>query len=315
MCRSGEKQIFAAMGGKNAKATSQELQNFDLEDLEEGDGTMDSQFPWFHIVQWCAEERGANTIWRYDIPTIKARVIRLTENEKAFERDCKIEYIDDLHHFSLDEDHFFLEWAADLLDQVHSLQMLRFELVPAKIKEEMFWRRYFAGVKRVITSEFFIDPDAKDYSHLQKNPIPNQDSSPGRSRRGTQPAQNAPAQPMGIGHFAQPPQPIAQSNYQSPNGNPYPQTSYQQQSQQVSPNQNYQQDGQQYSSPNQAYGQTYGQSYNTSQAQRAADYNSPDRTMLSPPPGNGQDLARRRRDTSESSPEDLSDIIAQLPEV
>ena len=118
----------------------------------------------------------------------------LTQNEATFSRECATEFIDDLRYFSLDEEHFFLEWASDLLDQVETLKMLRFELVPAKIKEDMFWRRYFAGMKRVITSEFFIDPDAKDYSHLQQNPIPNDSGAP---------AAPPPTQ------FAQPPQPVA----------------------------------------------------------------------------------------------------------
>ena len=34
------------MGGRNGKATSQELQSFDLEDGEGGDDLMDGQFPW-----------------------------------------------------------------------------------------------------------------------------------------------------------------------------------------------------------------------------------------------------------------------------
>eukprot|EP00400_MALV-I_sp_L67-5_P000716 gene716-63_t len=145
-------------------------------DLEEG-GLQDEIFPWFHIIQWCAEERGANTVWRYDLDRIKARVCRLTSNEETFNRGCPV--FDGMLHVGIDEETFFLEWALDLLEQVESLKWLRYHLVPRKILEDDFWSRYFSGVKRVTMSEFFIDPDAEEFTPPpQPAPPPQQPVAP-----------------------------------------------------------------------------------------------------------------------------------------
>ena len=143
--------------------------------MEKGD-VQTAQFPWFHIIQWCADERGAHIVWRYDINKVKSKVLRLSQNEETFYRECN--EIDEYMHFSLDEDNFFLEWAADLLDQIETLKLLRYQLVPAKIKEDVFWRRYFSAVKRVITNDFFVDPNAKELA--PGSPI--QQTSPHRQR-------------------------------------------------------------------------------------------------------------------------------------
>ena len=146
------------MGGNNSTPTASASEvELDHQDIEDG-GLQDEHFPWFHIVQWCSEDLNSSFVWRWDIKVVKQRIEKLTISEENFLAECGNN--DTLEEdFSLDQQTFFLEWAMALLEQIESLKEVRFKLVPGRMKEDVFWKRYFAGIKRVVVKEFFLEAE------------------------------------------------------------------------------------------------------------------------------------------------------------
>mmetsp|Transcript_42376 Transcript_42376/g.76054 ORF Transcript_42376/g.76054 Transcript_42376/m.76054 type:complete len:159 (-) Transcript_42376:48-524(-) len=121
----------------------------------------DDVFPWFHLVNWCAEnapskatfrilEFTSSSSWaRCDLPSLQLEVSALTKDVETFTKRCPSELPENVG-FTLDESASFGEWAAALLESDPSLCKVRYKLVPSKMKEEAFWSRYFAGVRQVV---------------------------------------------------------------------------------------------------------------------------------------------------------------------
>jgi len=129
----------------------------ELKDMEQG-VLQDDNFPWFHIVQWCSEEVSSDTVFRWSLDEVRERVLRLTDSVESFLEQCPPA---DLPDFTLDDTTTFVEWAGALLEQLPSLKEVRYRLVPSRIKEERFWKRYFGAIKNILTQELLATPTAE----------------------------------------------------------------------------------------------------------------------------------------------------------
>lgn len=134
------------------------------------DGFQDDDFPWFHIVSWCAEDWGSDVVWRWDIRAVRTRCAELTASEETANAvflapgghgdDGSVGDVnDDAFTSDREEMEFVVEWAAALLEQIPTLRSTRYRLVPRKLKEGIFWKRYLAAVRRVIQQEFFVEKE------------------------------------------------------------------------------------------------------------------------------------------------------------
>eukprot|EP00413_Alexandrium_margalefii_P038127 CAMPEP_0204595274 /NCGR_PEP_ID=MMETSP0661-20131031/52576_1 /ASSEMBLY_ACC=CAM_ASM_000606 /TAXON_ID=109239 /ORGANISM="Alexandrium margalefi, Strain AMGDE01CS-322" /LENGTH=156 /DNA_ID=CAMNT_0051605777 /DNA_START=18 /DNA_END=488 /DNA_ORIENTATION=- len=117
-------------------------------------GFQDDIFPWFHLVQWCAEDAKANRVFRWDLAGIQEAVAGLTQDVQAFHAKCSTELPPECM-FSLDDSMAFGEWAEALLEWSASLRQVRYRLVPSRMREEVFWSRYFAGVRSTVRDQLF----------------------------------------------------------------------------------------------------------------------------------------------------------------
>merc|ERR1719369_1980931 len=89
----------------------------------------DANFPWFQLIQWCAEDAKANSVFQWDLAEIQRDANALTLDVETFVRRCPDELPSECC-FSMEEDKVFAEWAESLLDWSASLQQVRFRLVP-----------------------------------------------------------------------------------------------------------------------------------------------------------------------------------------
>ncbi|OII77449.1 BSD domain-containing protein [Cryptosporidium andersoni] len=121
----------------------------------------DHVFPWFHIVQWASEDLPINTVLKWNYKTIKKKVEELTIDTNEFLKNCQSYKID---NFSLDDDQTpYAEWAAALLVLIPSLSNIRYELVPRRMNENLFWQRYFSTIRSIIISDvIFSTEDVND---------------------------------------------------------------------------------------------------------------------------------------------------------
>mmetsp|Transcript_96296 Transcript_96296/g.281294 ORF Transcript_96296/g.281294 Transcript_96296/m.281294 type:complete len:157 (-) Transcript_96296:80-550(-) len=133
-------------------------------------GFQDDIFPWFHLVQWCAEDAQANCVFRWDLAGIQEAVATLSEDVDAFRARCPEVLAADCA-FSLDDRTAFAEWAEALLEWSPSLRKVRYSLVPSRMKEEVFWSRYFAGVRSVVRQQLFPG-DKEESRHGSPEPEP-----------------------------------------------------------------------------------------------------------------------------------------------
>eukprot|EP00416_Gambierdiscus_australes_P004120 CAMPEP_0171144052 /NCGR_PEP_ID=MMETSP0766_2-20121228/145281_1 /TAXON_ID=439317 /ORGANISM="Gambierdiscus australes, Strain CAWD 149" /LENGTH=148 /DNA_ID=CAMNT_0011607895 /DNA_START=9 /DNA_END=451 /DNA_ORIENTATION=+ len=115
-------------------------------------GLQDDVFPWFHLVQWCAEDARANCVFRWDLAGVQDAVAALSQDADVFRARCPDELPADCL-FSLDERTTFAEWASALLEWNPTLRQVRYRLVPGCMKEEVFWSRYFAGVRQAVRQQ------------------------------------------------------------------------------------------------------------------------------------------------------------------
>eukprot|EP00405_Crypthecodinium_cohnii_P024748 CAMPEP_0206496682 /NCGR_PEP_ID=MMETSP0324_2-20121206/49606_1 /ASSEMBLY_ACC=CAM_ASM_000836 /TAXON_ID=2866 /ORGANISM="Crypthecodinium cohnii, Strain Seligo" /LENGTH=152 /DNA_ID=CAMNT_0053981849 /DNA_START=38 /DNA_END=493 /DNA_ORIENTATION=- len=121
-------------------------------------GLQDDVFPWFHIIQWSTEDAQSNSVFRWDLSRIQSAADKLTLDKESYLLHCP-EPLPGSVGFSLEDDKAFGEWAAALLEWSPSLRQVRYRLVPALLKEEVFWSRYFAGLRSTIRAEVFRDED------------------------------------------------------------------------------------------------------------------------------------------------------------
>mmetsp|Transcript_69723 Transcript_69723/g.167379 ORF Transcript_69723/g.167379 Transcript_69723/m.167379 type:complete len:200 (+) Transcript_69723:63-662(+) len=130
---------------------------------EEEGGYQDDHFPFFQLVQWSAEDCASNVIFTWDLVKVQELIGSLTQDVEAFRRICQ-QSLTEKDHFSMDDDTAYAEWAEALLQWSEQLRRVRFRLVPARMKEEVFWNRYFAGVRMVLQKELFthLEDDSSD---------------------------------------------------------------------------------------------------------------------------------------------------------
>ncbi|KAF7458915.1 BSD domain-containing protein [Cryptosporidium felis] len=126
-----------------------EMKDFDAETMQ------DNVFPWFHIVQWSSEELPTNTVLKWNYKSIKEKVKSLTLDKQTFLTNCPISKI---NGFSLEDDNLscnvpFAEWAAALLSQMDELNNIRYELVPGRMSEEIFWQSYFNAIRNIVIKD------------------------------------------------------------------------------------------------------------------------------------------------------------------
>nr|ABI14286.1 BSD domain-containing protein [Pfiesteria piscicida] len=126
------------------------------EEFDEEFGLQDDTFPWFHIIQWSTEDAKSNSIFRWDLASIQSAADSLTQDADSFLAHCPEELPVSVG-FSLEDDKAFGEWAAALLEWSPTLRQVRYRLVPARLKEEAFWSRYFAGLREAVRREIFRD--------------------------------------------------------------------------------------------------------------------------------------------------------------
>merc|ERR550539_934089 len=88
-------------------------------------GLQDNIFPWFHLVQWCAEDAKANCVFRWDLVGVQDAVAGLAQDAEAFGVRCPDELPADCL-FTLDERTTFAEWAAALLEWSPALRQVRY---------------------------------------------------------------------------------------------------------------------------------------------------------------------------------------------
>lgn len=73
---------------------------------------------------------------------------------EAFKRLCP-EPLPPDDGFTMDDQTNFAEWAEALLEWSKELRQLRYRLVPRHLTEEVFWSRYFAGLRTQIQALIF----------------------------------------------------------------------------------------------------------------------------------------------------------------
>ncbi|EEA08166.1 BSD domain-containing protein [Cryptosporidium muris RN66] len=126
-------------------------EDFEIEMKDFDETLQDHVFPWFHIVQWASEDLPINTVLKWNYKTIKKKVEELTIDTNEFLKSCQLYKID---NFSLDDDQIpYAEWAAALLVLIPSLSNIRYELVPRRMNENLFWQRYFSTIRNIIISD------------------------------------------------------------------------------------------------------------------------------------------------------------------
>ncbi|KAF8823062.1 BSD domain-containing protein [Cardiosporidium cionae] len=89
----------------------------------------------------------------------------LTEDGDTFLYRCPKS---DVEEFSFDDHSDFLEWSQFLLRQVPSLAAVRYALVPKRISEDEFWKRYYTALREIVIAQI---------EHTNKGSIPKESSS------------------------------------------------------------------------------------------------------------------------------------------
>eukprot|EP00435_Cladocopium_sp_Y103_P022469 s2279_g5.t1 len=124
----------------------------------EAEEFQDDVFPWFHLIQWSAEDAKNNCIFRYDLSGAQEKAKALTKDVDSFLRLCPSGLPQD-SGFSMEDDTNFAEWAGALLEWNSELRMVRFQLVPRRFSEQTFWSRYFAALRREIQQLIFSEEE------------------------------------------------------------------------------------------------------------------------------------------------------------
>eukprot|EP00438_Fugacium_kawagutii_P021202 Skav201599 [mRNA] locus=scaffold152:765980:768765:+ [translate_table: standard] len=139
------------------------------QDIEEG--YQDDVFPWFHLIQWSAEDAKNNRIFRYDLAGAQQKALALSRDVDSFMRMCPTSLpkagLGNLSAsvtppqeagFSMDDETNFAEWAGALLEWNPELrQGMLPRLVPRRLSETTFWSRYFAALRSEIQELMFSE--------------------------------------------------------------------------------------------------------------------------------------------------------------
>ncbi|CAK9025792.1 unnamed protein product [Durusdinium trenchii] len=91
----------------------------------------DDVFPWFHLIQWSAEDASNNRIFHYDLAGAQEAARALTRDTDSFLRLCPSS-LPPNSGFTMDDSTNFAEWAGALLEWNSELRRVRFELVPRR---------------------------------------------------------------------------------------------------------------------------------------------------------------------------------------
>ncbi|CAD7959102.1 unnamed protein product [Amoebophrya sp. A25] len=144
----------------------------ELQGLVEAD-EQDDVYPWFHLIQWAAENSAPGTVFRWDLERSYYIVRSCVKDVSAFREALQeLKFLKQtsgfdysLRNFSLDEQELvFLDWAEALLGQIAALQRVRFALVPLRLTEEGFWHRFFCVVRARLATQLFLSTPAVDES-------------------------------------------------------------------------------------------------------------------------------------------------------
>ncbi|KAL7066986.1 BSD domain-containing protein [Cryptosporidium serpentis] len=150
-----------------AESVEDFTEDFEIEMKNFDETLQDHVFPWFHIVQWASEDLPINTVLKWNYKTIKKKVEELTIDTNKFLRNCQSYKID---NFSLDDDQTpYAEWAAALLVLIPSLSNIRYELVPRRMNESLFWQRYFSTIRSIIISDVILSTEDVNCSDTKVN--------------------------------------------------------------------------------------------------------------------------------------------------
>ena len=109
--------------------------------------------PYVYVVK---RQEGArnNRIFHYDLQGAQDSARALSVDVESFKRLCKAPLPADVG-FTMDDDTNFAEWAEALLEWSPELRRLRYRLVPRHLTEELFWSRYFNGLREQIQALIF----------------------------------------------------------------------------------------------------------------------------------------------------------------
>ncbi|KAL8424475.1 hypothetical protein Efla_003500 [Eimeria flavescens] len=184
---SSSKQPEQAAAAAAASSSSKELQARPLQD---------SHFPWVQLIQWSCEDISGEAVFRWNLSIVKEEVLLATSDPLTFLSLCQkqTELRDD--EFTFDDDSIFVEWALALLKELPALGRIRYALVPARLREEVFWKRFFGFCRHTIQQHILNSVETDEV------PTPGAPGGPplGRGPPGGGPFERAgPFAPTGIG--------------------------------------------------------------------------------------------------------------------
>lgn len=89
-------------------------------------------------------------VYRWDVNALTKRLKELCSSPEVFLREFPKTKETDLPEFSFEEGSEFLKWAVALLKTIPDLDNVRYKLVPTRMKEEDFWRRFYYGIRLMV---------------------------------------------------------------------------------------------------------------------------------------------------------------------
>lgn len=107
------------------------------------------KFPWDEIIKWGSYDLNTN-IDKTVIQNIISDIKDITIDETSYLNATDGKTIEPFNF-----ENCYVEWAVELLKQVHNLKTIRYKLVPKIINENEFWKRYFATIKIIIVKNVF----------------------------------------------------------------------------------------------------------------------------------------------------------------
>ena len=107
----------------------------------------ETEFPYFQMLQWAAMALPENSVMTYDIEAAKKAIAEIPDDEQALlNTDDELK----LKCFEGSDREVWEDWAETLLETDAALADFRFKLVPRKIQEDLFWRKYFGRAKTLL---------------------------------------------------------------------------------------------------------------------------------------------------------------------
>ncbi len=109
----------------------------------------EEEFPYFQMIQWACDELEELNVMTYDLPEARKAIQQIPDDEQAL-MDADASSVSILKCYEGADREIWEDWAERLLETSESLRDLRYKLVPKKLSEQDFWRKYFARAKQVI---------------------------------------------------------------------------------------------------------------------------------------------------------------------